>query len=210
MRRDGAKRCLQRGWTPLCHRHFIGFGLIEFMVALLIFTLSVNALMVAQLAVKRLHNKALQHTMAVTLASDMYQRIGANVGAVSSYQMVYANGGLPPIEPPAIDCRVARCLPAELAHYDLWDWYSRLLGNQELRGGEPVAPFKIERACVQTVGGVVAITLIWRGRSPVGTDAAPDCVDTSDEFLVPTDETSVFDAGRYQQLRLSGYVGAAE
>jgi type IV pilus assembly protein PilV len=186
-------------------RPFAGYGLVEFLVALLIFTASASALLMAQLNGQRLHDAAEQHSQAVALAADMFERIAANSSALASYQMAFIGAG--PIEPPQVDCAHAVCAPAEMAAYDLWDWQSLLRGEQVRLGNEPVPGINAARLCLHTSDGVVTVTFLWRDGPPSATPALPGCDAASDAYWPPEEDTGEPGERRYRRLVLTSYVG---
>jgi type IV pilus assembly protein PilV len=99
------------------HRKDRGFTLIEALVALVV--LSIGMLGIAALCIEALRasRAALVRTEAVTLATDMADRIRANRSAGAAYAGAAADAA-------NVDCEAGGvgCSPAELAAHDLFIW----------------------------------------------------------------------------------------
>lgn len=101
-----------------------GTTLVEVLIALLIF--SIGMLGCASMFIHSLRSSrsALFRTQAVTLASDMTDRIRANVGARAAYNLAAYGGG--PAEQGCASTTVAstNCSATQLAQDDLARWLS--------------------------------------------------------------------------------------
>lgn len=140
-----------------------GAGMLEFFVALLIFSMGMLGLLSAQWVGKKTAFEASQRSVATALVRDILERMRANPGQLEAYQAGSLGDEVGRITAPEIDCDVMDCTAAELALFDLWQWESLLLGDseQDLVGsaGGLVAP----RACISSAGGAVNVTISWRG-----------------------------------------------
>jgi len=152
-----------------------GVGLVEVLVALLIFTVGVLGPLRMQIAAKRANFEAAQQSVAVSLARDILERIRSNPGDLASYLVEEAGGT---VLASGSDCRVAPCSNAQLAVYDLHEWSLRLIGATELvsidgdeyrAGGLTVA-----RACVRRNSRVVTVTIAWKGAHPMAGNSVSD------------------------------------
>ena len=114
----------------------LGAGLIEVMVALLIFATAMSGIVTTQLAGKRAAHEALQRSMAALLAGDMLERMRGNPGQLAVYVAHALGDSVAPISSPATDCTLAVC-----------------------RLGGLLNP----RACVAVSGSRITLALSWRG-----------------------------------------------
>jgi type IV pilus assembly protein PilV len=159
-----------------------GASLVEVLVALLIVTLGM--LGVASLMIQALRNGhlALLRTQAVTLASDIADRIRANPQAGDAYHCARYPGG-----PSERNCAAqagvagANCTAYELAEDDLARWGAAVADALPLAGDGPC------RANVSYLASATAndaaryrVTLAWHQRG----DAEPASYET-DVFLMP-------------------------
>ena len=100
-----------------------GFTLVEALVAMVV--LSVGMLGIAALGIESLRasRAALVRTEAVTLATDMADRIRANRAAGAAYAGAAADAA-------NVECEAggAGCSPAELAAHDLFIWGDAIAG----------------------------------------------------------------------------------
>jgi type IV pilus assembly protein PilV len=137
--------------------------MLEFLVALLIFSVGMMGLISAQLVGKRAGFEAAQRSVATVLARDILERIRANPGQVAAYRNASIGDADHRLSAPSTDCDAADCSAAQLAEFDLWQWEALLLGENEqgVDGGSAglVAP----RACITTEGGHVVVAISWRG-----------------------------------------------
>ena len=149
-----------------------GVGMLEFLVALLIFSVGMIGLMSAQLAGKKASFDASQRSNATALVRDIVERMRANPGQAMAYQVVGAGDEGSRLPPPDIDCGVTDCSAEQLAAYDLWQWESLLVGEsaQDAAGnaGGLVAPL----ACIRSADGAVdAVEISLVGGRRVAGDA---------------------------------------
>ncbi len=99
-----------------------GFTLVEVMVALVIFSISMLGLAGLQASALRDNQVANQHTIAIQLATDMAERIRANPLGVSNgfYNAISAQPGSEP------NCYSATCGSADIAQMDAYQWFAAL------------------------------------------------------------------------------------
>ncbi len=97
-----------------------GFTLVEVMVALLIFSVSLLGLAALQASALRDSHVADQNTIATQLARDMAERLRANRPGVSSN--LYDGISGPAAAVPSCYGESSSCTPAEIARLDSGEW----------------------------------------------------------------------------------------
>lgn len=162
-----------------------GFGLIEVLVTLLIF--SIGALAVAGLQVMSKKNRynALQRSTAVRLAHSMAANMQANSDALSVYISFpdWPLGDNTLGADPKHNCYQESCSPKKLAKFDLWQWEQMLDGTSEMSNNTATATAEgglvAPSACIYGPSdgdsGVYTITIAWRGVTPVNQSTSIDC-----------------------------------
>lgn len=166
-----------------------GVSLIEVLVALLVFTLGVLAVVALQMVSKRNNVDSAQRALAAQLAYDLIERIRANSSAVptnalKAYLDFAANGlgrgrqGTEP-SPHCSDADTNACAPDQLARHDLWVWEQQLDGALEQVTGttQNAGGLAVPTACLTAdpPGGTSAtytVTIAWR--SPAKLPDNPD------------------------------------
>lgn len=151
--------------TALRQRREAGVGLIEVLIAVLVFAVGVLGMVAMQVSAKRNGYEATQRSVATSLARDILERMRSNPGQLDAYEVT--NQG--EIASVAKDCSATGvdCTPAELAAYDLYDW-SRLLAGASSRvtidGSTSNAGGLVNSlACISNDNGDVTVELSWRG-----------------------------------------------
>lgn len=160
-----------------------GVSLIEVLVALLVVSLGMLGATGLQLAARRGTVDADQRSLAGTLAHDLVERMRANnsAAALAVYASVPVLGRGSMGTGPAAACSSAPCTPAQLAWFDLWHWEQSLDGALETLGpgNEKVGGLIDPTACLSAPpgggNGVYALTLAWRGSTPLPAAAAEPC-----------------------------------
>lgn len=156
----------------LAQRPSTGFTLIEVLVALIVTSIGLLGLAALQANGLRDNHGAYLRTQASYIASDIAERMRANLGAT-----VAGNYEVDATAPtaPTFNCIgtftgtaiAGQCTPDELAQADLFSWYSNLAGRT---GTQPVAAMlpagdaEIECSddpCIR--GSVHTITVRWDG-----------------------------------------------
>lgn len=165
-----------------------GFGLLEILITLLVFSIGALAVAGLQAVSKKNRYNALQRSTAVRLAHSMATSMRANPEALSEY-LTFADwplGGDALGSTPKLNCYQNSCTPTQLARFDLWQWEQALDGASEMSDrtasatavGGLVAP----SACIDGPDnggtGVYTITIVWRGVTPVEQQAQLDCGST--------------------------------
>jgi type IV pilus assembly protein PilV len=180
--------------------------MLEFLVALLIFSVGMIGLMSAQLAGKKASFDASQRSTATALVRDIVERMRANPGQATTYQVVAAGDGGSRLALPDADCGATDCSAEQLAAFDLWQWESLLVGEsaQDALGnaGGLVAP----RACINSADGEVDVVISWQGVAPAVSTVEPlapaACVASTED--VPVHESG--DEPHRHQLIVSTFI----
>jgi type IV pilus assembly protein PilV len=157
-----------------------GVGMLEFVVALLIFSIGMMGLLSAQLAGKKAGYDASQRSVATALARDILERMRSNPGQISAYSIVDAGGAGNRLPLPGADCDESSCTAAQLAAFDLWQWESRLLGETEKYSDDNAGGLVLPRACIATDGGEVVVAISWLALTAAGPSAASAFCSTED------------------------------
>jgi len=127
-----------------------GFTLIELMVAMAIFAIGMLGLAALQGEGLRYNSNAYERTQAVILASDMADRIRANVGTGGA-NVLY--GAIASPAGAAATCINVTCSSNQMVAADAFEWLTLL--DRTLPNGT---------GSVTLAGGIYTITVNWRGR----------------------------------------------
>jgi type IV pilus assembly protein PilV len=152
-----------------------GIGMLEFVIALLIFSMGMMGLLSAQLAGKKAGYEAAQRSIATALVRDMLERIRANPGQISAYQVTDAGDTSHRVPLPDVDCDATECSAVQLATFDIWQWESLLLGASEQLSGVYAGGLVAPRACIASDAGEVAVTISWLDATPSQKAIAANC-----------------------------------
>ncbi|QIB66348.1 type IV pilus modification protein PilV [Kineobactrum salinum] len=146
-----------------------GAGLIEVMIALLVFAVGLLGTVALQLTAKKSSFEATQRSIATGLARDIIERMRSNPGQVPAYVIDDVGDTANPVTASATCTQAAavHCSPGQLAAWDLADWYGLLIGATETvtvdgvlaNAGGLVEP----RACISNAGGNITVAIAWRG-----------------------------------------------
>lgn len=145
-----------------------GFTLIEVLVALFVLALGLLGMALLQTAGLRFNTNSYARTQATYFAYDIIDRMRANTeaftdgaydidgttdaeGAISTYGGC-KNGG-------TCDCAANACTNAQLAQYDLGQWYE--LQDRLLPGAKAAADAG-QRATIVRNGNTATVTLLWQ------------------------------------------------
>jgi type IV pilus assembly protein PilV len=155
----------------MMHLHQRGFGLVEVAVSLLVLSVATLGLGRLQIAASQLGHQAMQRTIAVAFAQDLFERLRLNRTALPDTGVtVIVQTGVPRGLPPAIDCDTHRCSATRLRDWDLWQWQQGLNGAGSGSGeGGLVEP----TACVIVSGRRVTLEVTWRGIRSASMPARP-------------------------------------
>lgn len=153
-----------------------GVGLVEVLIALVVFTIGILGTFTAQITAKKANFEAAQQSIATNMARDIFARMRSNQSQIAAYVIEEAGAHVVPM---VTDCRLAPCSSGELAAFDLVDWTSRLAGAFETisiddrirQTGGLVLP----RACIRNNAGTVSVSIAWRGVSKLVSRDGSDC-----------------------------------
>jgi len=155
--------------------------MLEFLIALLIFSMGMLGLLSAQLVGKKAVYEASQRSVATALARDILERMRANPDQIESYDVTNAGDERHRLPLPGADCNAAACSAAQLAAFDVWQWEALLVGESEEFSAGYAGGLLSPRACIATDGGEVAVAISWLGTSTaentVGNKQAAVCGD---------------------------------
>ncbi len=159
-----------------------GSGLIEFMLALLVFSFAMTGLLSVQTLAMQASAEALHRSKAVLLAQDLFARVRGNPGELGGYLGAGMGDERLRRPPPARDCDRVSCTPPELAAFDLWRWESLLLGEAARAGGRDIGGLPVPRACISRDGPRITLGLYWLGGRGVAPGGRVAC-ESADERL---------------------------
>ncbi len=159
-----------------------GFTLIEALVAFVVLAVGIIGIISLLIMSKNSLHQSVQRTQAINLADAMVERIRINPTAIATYDdadLANPVGESNPSTPPAVDCAVNRCSPAELATFDLWSWKQSLMGESVVVDGENVGGLIDPRACITFTAqnglvrsGLLNVVIQWHGLEE-SNDAVP-------------------------------------
>jgi|TARA_B110000503_G_scaffold143757_1_gene248105 type IV pilus assembly protein PilV len=190
----------------LFFRAHAGVGMLEFLVALMIFSMGMMGLLSAQLVGKKANFEASQRSVATALTRDVLERMRANPGQIAAYQVTGAGDAGNRLPRPDTDCDITVCTAQELAAFDLWQWESLLVGESEQDSVGSVGGLLTPRACIASDGGEVDVTISWRGVMMVGSAVTTDCKGDVDIESGPED--TLGDASQRHQVTVSTFIAA--
>jgi type IV pilus assembly protein PilV len=193
-------------YTELLYPRQKGAGLLEVLIALLIFSTGMMGLIATQLAGKKAGYEATQRSIATALARDILERVQANPSQITAYVVHNAGDQENPLPTPVINCEQVECTPVQLAAFDLWQWESLVLGVSEKQGMSNVGGLVSPRACIFRQDGAVSVAISW-----LGATSARDPL----ESACGSDIAGLYDAPdgapgnnrRRRQMIMSTYVG---
>jgi type IV pilus assembly protein PilV len=149
--------------------------MLEFLVALLIFSTGMMGMMTAQLAGKKAGYEASRRSVATALARDILERMRANSGQLEAYRISGAGNESRRLPQPGVNCDTSVCTAAQLAAFDVWQWESLLLGESESYAGVSTGGLFSPRACIATAGGEVDVAISWLGVANIGVESEAVC-----------------------------------
>lgn len=164
-----------------------GVGMLELLVALLVFSVGMLGLISAQLVAKRAGFEAAQRSVATNLARDMLERMRANPVLIDAYRNAELGDEANRLPAPATHCDRANCSATQLAAFDLWQWEAWLLGQNEQGVDGGLAGLVAPRACITTDGGHAIVAISWQGSAEA--TQAPQSPCAAHGGVVPGDAT---------------------
>lgn len=162
-------------------REVAGVGLIEVLIAVLVFSVGLLGMIALQLTAGKTSFEASQRSIATGLARDIIERIRSNPGQLPAYLADEVGDSASPLTA-EVNCTQAAavsCTPAQLAAYDLADWYGLLTGATEsatVGGALTNAGGLVEpRACIRSAAGNITVAIAWRGAGEMTDSNESDC-----------------------------------
>ena len=140
-----------------------GVGMIEVLIAILVFAVGVLGMIAMQLAAKRASYEATQRSIATSLNRDIIERMRSNPQVLENYEVDEITSRATPGK----DCSTTACDPKELAIYDLWDWVQLMRGANEtvtIDGTDTNSGGLVDSmACITHDDGIVTVAIAWKG-----------------------------------------------
>ena len=154
-----------------------GVGLIEVLIAVLIFSVGLLGMTTMQLGAKRTSYEATQRSIATGLARDILERMRSNPTELALY------ASLAPVGTPVggsslsagTNCNAATCTTAQLAARDLYEWVELLRGASEKIGTVDVGGLVTPQACITHASGEVSVAIAWQGASELTNPTLSSC-----------------------------------
>lgn len=153
------------------NRYERGFTMIEILVSIVIVAIGLLGLGALTLRVQQAELEAYQRIQALTLLSDMVERINANRQTARCYAFTSA-AGVPYLGAPggghldAPTCTgYGSASTQSLAVNDMTGWDGFLIGNSETQGGNAVGAMIGARGCVSfdAATNSYAVAVAWQG-----------------------------------------------
>jgi type IV pilus assembly protein PilV len=115
-----------------------GLTMFEILITIVVVSIGLLGLAGLQFTGLRAANSAQQHSQAILLAQDIKERIRANPGAALSPNFAYNNVSLNSSSSPSpVNCVANLCTPAQMAGYDVYQWYGLIV---PAAGNKPLLP----------------------------------------------------------------------
>lgn len=179
-----------------------GFGLIEVLVALVIFTLGVLATYSIQTSALRAYHGASQLQTATNLGREITARIRSNPGQIAHYNVEELGTNASQTAP---NCYAKSCSPAQIAQFDLAKIGDQLQGAAERFWVDDeernVGGMRDARACIRSNGSLLTVIISWSSRDIGVASEASICGGVA---------TQSADAGFHtQNYVITSHIGAA-
>lgn len=163
-----------------------GIGMIDVMVAILIFSFGMLALAALQNVSKQSNFEALQRTNAAIYAADLFERMRMNSyseGESPFPPLSYYVDTAMVMNYGEITGTTTACASTDkyclLAQEDLTTWQNMLNGDAETSGSGNVGGLVTPTACLTGPGGGVSgeytLTIVWRGQTKLINQSANTC-----------------------------------
>lgn len=151
-----------------------GIGLIEVLIAMLIFALGILGMATMQVNAKRVSYDALQRSIATALTRDIVERMRSNPSAtaLAVFGAVNNLGGGTILAAPSACTQLSPCSPTQMATRDIWEWEQALDGASEVVGGVNAGGLVSPKACITYAAGLVTVTIAWKGNNGQTDDIA--------------------------------------
>lgn len=144
-----------------------GFTLIEILIALIVLAFGMLALARVVGRSAQVELEAYERSVAMTLATEMVDRITNNPKKAASYVATYAPSG------PAEDC-TALPDPADVVAHDQCEWRNRLRGIDTITGAKGIgAPIAAQGCVINTAPNIYVVAVAWQGVLPTAGADSP-------------------------------------
>ena len=157
-----------------------GLGLIEVLIALLVFAVGMLGMTTMQLGAKRASYEATQRSIATSLARDILERMRSNPAALVSYEVSELGSATVAA---GTNCNTGPCTATQLAGRDLYEWSELLKGASEqitVSGVTTDAGGLVDyRACITETLGLVEVAIAWRGINDLANPTESTCGEAS-------------------------------
>lgn len=183
-----------------------GMGMLECLLALLIFSTGMMGVMSAQWVAKKAVHEASQRSTATALGRDIVERMRANRGQLEAYRAIALGDTARLLPRPDANCNVAMCTALQLARFDLWQWESNLLGLSERGSSGSLGGLVSPLACISSDSGEVAVTISWLV-STVARQPILSLCGTDDVELGATERDASGGTLQRRQLIISTFIG---
>ncbi|MES2683526.1 MAG: type IV pilus modification protein PilV [Pseudomonadota bacterium] len=100
-----------------------GVALLEILIAVLVLSIGILGLAGLQVASLRSNQQTYQRSLVVAMAAELADRMRANRELAATGSYLAAVGTAPATA--SANCNTAACTPAELASFELNEWYNR-------------------------------------------------------------------------------------
>lgn len=157
-----------------------GVGLVEVLIAVLIFAVGMLGMTAMQLGAKRSSFEATQRSIATSLARDILERMRSNPVALSSYAVLELGSAT---VTSGTNCNTSSCTTAQLAVRDVYEWSQLLQGAAEkitINGVTSDTGGLVDyRACITNASGFVTVAIAWRGVGDMANPTGSTCGEAS-------------------------------
>jgi type IV pilus assembly protein PilV len=150
-----------------------GVGLIEVLIAVLVFAVGLLGMTTMQMGTKRASYEATQRSIATGLARDILERMRSNPAVLASYVVDDVGGSSRPT--PGTNCNEDPCVPGDLAEQDLYEWVELLRGASEQISGTNAGGLVTPQACITHAAGLVSVAIAWQGVSELTNPTQSAC-----------------------------------
>jgi type IV pilus assembly protein PilV len=183
-----------------------GIGMLEFLIALLIFSTGMMGLLSAQLAGRSAGYEASQRSAATALARDILERMRANPRQIEKYAVSNIGDERRRLPEPGADCSALQCSAEQLAAFDLWQWEALLMGESEQYAGGNAGGLLAPRACITRDGGLVSVAITWLGTTKGGAVPVTACGNEASPDSDPQESSTQ----RRHQLAITTFIGVRD
>lgn len=142
-----------------------GFGMVELLIAVLLFSLGLAGARSAQLVGRQSGAEAMGVTLASAFAREMLERIRSNASELDTYIESGGqwSGGSNQADELLDEyaCVAKSCSLAELARADVEHWHRRLSGSSVRRHDQWLPLLPEVSACIARNGALVEVRISW-------------------------------------------------